>query len=218
MYKKTKNKKSGYCLVCFKSLFENTSIKTLIKPNKYLCDECKNKFVELNQYEYIFGVKVKYLFEYNQFMKDLIYQYKGCYDVILKDVFLERHKKEIRKKYKKYLIVFPPSNSIEDKKRGFNHIEKTVECLHINSEYLFYKTKEIKQSSLKYKERQGIENIIKVRENKTIDSSKKYLIVDDIVTTKSTLKAIIKLLINNGVNKNHIEAIIIAKKKDFVEL
>ena len=187
-------------------------------PNKYLCESCESKLIKLNQSEYVLGIKVKYLYEYNQFMKDLIYQYKGCYDVVLKDIFLEKSKKEIKKKYKKYIIVFPPSNASEDKKRGYNHIEKIVECLHIKSEYLFYKTIEVKQTSLKYKDRQQIENIIKLKKDKIIDSSKKYLIIDDIVTTKATLKTIIKILLNNGVSKENIEAIIICKKIDFVEL
>lgn len=214
MYKKTKRKKSGYCLVCFKSLFEDSSIKTLINPNKYLCDNCKSKLKRIDKNEYILGVNVTYLYEYNQFMKDLIYQYKGCYDIVLKDVFLEKHKKEIRKKYKGYLLVFPPSNINEDLKRGFNHIEKIVECLHMKSDYLFYKTKEVKQTSLKYKDRQQIANIIKLKNNKKIDSTIKYLIVDDIVTTKATLKAIINILISNGVNKENISSIIVAKKTD----
>ena len=101
MYKKTYVKKQGYCLMCFKSLFEYVSIKTLIFPNKYLCDHCKSKLKEINQVEYILGVKVKYLYEYNQFMKDMIYQYKGCYDIVLKDVFLYKHKRMIKKEFKK---------------------------------------------------------------------------------------------------------------------
>ena len=218
MYKKTYVKKQGYCLMCFKSLFEDVCIKTLIFPNKYLCDHCKSKLKEINQVEYILGVKVKYLYEYNQFMKDMIYQYKGCYDIVLKDVFLHKHKRKIKKEFKNYFVIFPPSNLKEDKKRGFNHIEEIVKGLKLKSDYMFYKEKEVKQTSLKYIDRQQIENIIKIKKDKSIDKNKKYLIVDDIVTTKATLKAIIKILLKNGVSSENISAIIISKKADFVEL
>ena len=218
MHKKTYVKKQGYCLMCFKSLFEDVCIKSLIFPNKYLCDHCKSKLKEINQVEYILGVKVKYLYEYNQFMKDMIYQYKGCYDIVLKDVFLYKHKRKIKKEFKKYFVIFPPSNLKEDKKRGFNHIEEIVKGLKLKSDYMFYKEKEVKQTSLKYIDRQQIENIIKIKKDKIIDKNKKYLIVDDIVTTKATLKAIIKILLKNGVSSENISAIIISKKADFVEL
>ena len=90
--------------------------------------------------------------------------------------------------------------------------------LKLKSDYMFYKEKEVKQTSLKYIDRQEIENIIKIKKDKSIDRNKKYLIVDDIVTTKATLKAIIKILLKNGVSSGNISAIIIAKKADFVEL
>ena len=218
MYKKTYVKKQGYCLMCFKSLFEDVCIKSLIFPNKYLCDHCKGKLKEINQIEYVLGVKVKYLYEYNQFMKDMIYQYKGCYDIVLKDVFLHKHKSKIKKEFKNYFVIFPPSNLKEDKKRGFNHIEEIVKGLKLKSDYMFYKEKEVKQTSLKYVARQQIENIIKIKKDKCIDRNKKYLIVDDIVTTKATLKTIIKILLKNGVSSENISAIIISKKADFVEL
>ena len=218
MYKKVNRKKQGYCVICQRSLFEDESIKNLINPNKLMCSNCKNNFKEINESETILGVKVKYLFEYNHFLQNLIYQYKGCYDMALKDVFLFKHKKEIRKKYKGYFVIFPPSNVSEDRKRGFNHIEKLVECLRFKSDYMFYKEKEVKQTTLKYKDRQLIGKIIKLKRNKSIDSVTKYLIIDDIVTTKATIKSIIKILLDKGVSKDNICAIIIAKKTDFVEL
>ena len=45
----------------------------------------------------------------------------------------------------------------------------------------------------------------------------KILIVDDIYTSGSTLKTIIKLLINKGIKKENIEALIICKTKNNVE-
>ena len=62
-----------------------------------------------------------------------------------------------------------------------------------------------------------IKDIIKIKNNK-IDTNKKYLIIDDIYTSGSTLKTIISLLIKKGVKKANIKALIIFKVADFVEL
>ena len=218
MHKEIKTKKQGYCLICFKSLFENVSLHTLIFPNHLICEECKNKFKRINHIDYINGVKVTFLYEYNQFMKDLIYQYKGCYDIVLKDVFLSEFKNKIKRKYKNYIVIFPPSNKNEDTKRGFNHIEKIIECLKLKNDYLFIKEKEVKQSSQLYKNRKNIEKIIKLKSNKIIDTNKSYLIIDDIYTSGATLKTLINILLSKGVKKEQINAIIIAKTADFVEL
>ena len=51
-----------------------------------------------------------------------------------------------------------------------------------------------------------------------IDVNAKYLIVDDIFTSGSTLKTIISLLNKKGVKKENIKALIIFKVADFVEL
>ena len=41
MHKEIKTKKQGYCLICYKSLFENISLHTLLFPNVLICEECK---------------------------------------------------------------------------------------------------------------------------------------------------------------------------------
>jgi len=84
-------------------------------------------------------------------------------------------------------------------------------------EILFYKKENYKQSNLKYNERKNVEHIIDVIDKKKI-TNKKYLIFDDIYTSGSTLKTIIKILLKNNVKKENISSIIIAKTSDFVEI
>ena len=204
-------------MICLTSLFEQSSIKTLFFNNQIICENCQKQIKKINKTQYVDGVQVWFLYEYNSFMKNLIYQFKGCYDVALKDFFLYEFKGKIKRKYKDYFIVFPPSNTSDDIKRKYNHINKIIESLKMKNDYLFYKDKEFKQSSQLYIDRKNIESVIKLKNNKYIDPKQKYLIIDDIYTSGSTLKTIIKLLVNNNVKKENISAIIIAKTADFVE-
>ena len=150
-------------------------------------------------------------------VKKLIYKYKGCYDYVLRNVFLCNYEKQINKKYKDHIIVYPPSNESEDKERGFNHIEEIAKTLKIKSEKMFYKSSEYKQSSVSFNNRYKIKDYIKIYKNK-IKKEQKYLIIDDIFTSGSTLKTIINLLVNNGVNRRNICAIIVAKTAGFVDI
>lgn len=216
MHQNNKKSKQNSCLICFKDLNEDISISNLFF-NNIICDNCLSSFKILNKTKEFFGINVLFLYEYNNFMKQLIYKYKGCYDIELSPVFLNGYKKLIRRKYKGYTIIFPPSNLKEDKQRGFLHIEEIVKNLKMKYEVLFYKKEEHKQSALKYKERSNVEKIIDVIESKKI-INKKYLIVDDIFTSGSTLKTIVKILIKNKVKIENISALIIAKTTDIVEL
>jgi len=82
---------------------------------------------------------------------------------------------------------------------------------------MFYKNKEYKQSDHKYKDRHLIYNVIEI-DKRLINPYKKYLIIDDIFTSGSTIKTIINLLVKNKVKKENIKVIIIGKTADNVEL
>ena len=210
--------KNNNCLICFKSQNEDNSLKSLLTFNQVICDKCQSKFKIFNKKEIIDGVEVWFLYEYNQVIKELIYKYKGCYDLALKDVFLNKYKKEIHKKYKNYIIIYPPSNRKDDEKREFRHIEKMIECLRLKHINLFYKTKDYKQSSHHFNERNIIKDIIAIKPHMTLDTDKKYLIIDDIYTSGSTLKTIIELLVKCNIKKSNLKAVIFCKTAKFVEI
>ena len=92
MYKNNKRKKQNNCLICFNSLYEEISIKSIFSINQCICDRCLDKFISINKTQFINGVETLFLYNYNDFFKTLLYQYKGCYDVELKDVFLYKYK------------------------------------------------------------------------------------------------------------------------------
>lgn len=215
MHKDNKRKKQNNCVVCFKSFYEEVSFKSVFSFNHCICDNCLQKFKSIDKTTTICGIQTTFLYEYNDFFKSLLYQYKACYDIELKDVFLYKYKKIINKKYKNYVVIYPPSNKSENVKRGFIHIKEITSCLKLKSVDMFIKNKEYKQSDQKFMDRNQIQNIICLK-NK-IDKQK-YLIVDDVYTSGNTLKTIIHLLNKNGIKNEDIKAIILSKKSDFVEL
>ena len=51
------------------------------------------------------GYHVKVLYEYNDFFRQLLFQYKALDDYALKDCFIESFQ-ELKRTYKNYIIVF----------------------------------------------------------------------------------------------------------------
>ena len=216
MYQGNIIKKQKCCLICFKSLNEDCSFSSILSLNSTICNSCLKKFKVINKTLYISTIETKIIYEYNTFLKTLLYQYKGCYDIELKDVFFYQFKKELKKQYKGYCIIYPPSYYQDDIDRGFIHIKEMVKCLSLPVLDLFVKKEKYKQSDHKYKDRKNIKDVIFLNDSKI--QNIKYLIVDDIFTSGSTLRRIIELLVSNGVDKQNIKALILCKTADFVEL
>ena len=201
-----------HCLICFKSLYEEVSLKNLLSLNVCICKECQNKFKKINNNKTSFyDIKVTFLYEYDDFMKELIYRYKGCYDIILKDSFLFEYKRKIKFKYHNYILIYPPSSKSEDEKRGFNHMQEIASCLSKRNQNIFYKKIDYKQSDQIYANRSLIKNVIDIKKNIIINPNKKYLIIDDIFTSGSTFKCIVDLLIAKKVKKENIRGLFISR-------
>ena len=179
------------CKLCFEKIHFN-GINALIK-NRMICQKCYNGFELINKKEYINGIEVRYLFEYNDFLKKNIYLLKGCYDIELKDMFLDRWKYILRLIYKGYLLVPVPSYFESDNKRGFNHVEEIFSSIKLKSNKCLKKTKDIKQANLSKKQREKIDKVLIIEKGEIL-KGKKVLIVDDIYTTGSTLNACINLV------------------------
>lgn len=181
------------CLVCNEILQENFT--SLLNENK-MCYRCFEKLKKRNKRFKIKGVDGLVLFYYNDFFKDILFRYKGCYDYVLKDIFLEYNLDYLKRKYKGYSIVLAPSNKESEEKRNFNHLESIFSMLNLPIIKCFYKIKKWKQSDHKYEERANIQNVIKI-DKSMLNGVKKVLIVDDVLTSGSTIKTLISLLPTN---------------------
>lgn len=161
-----------------------------------MCDQCflkyQAKFINFKIGKYC-GLAI---YEYDEAIRELIYQFKGCYDIELGGLFLEQYLKYLRFKYLGYKVVSIPSYYLEDTRREFNHVKEAFNSMKLERLDILEKIDEYKQSNQKHKDRMNIKYHLKVSDIEKV-RNKKILIVDDVVTTGSTLKATIDL-INQG--------------------
>ena len=143
-------------------------------------------------------------------MKNLIYLFKGCSDYEMKDVFLNLFIKELSIRYKGYKIVPIPSYKEDDELRGFNHVNEVYKMMKLQMLPILEKTEHFKQALKGAKRRKEIHKFLCLNTNKSLEK-KKILIVDDIYTTGSTMKAAINLV--EKLNPKEIRVLVLAKTK-----
>ncbi len=125
-------------------------------------------------------------------MKQRIYQFKGCYDYELKNTFLEYFYFYLKLRFFNYVLLPAPSSEISDQKRGFNHAVEMYKILDLKMLNLISKTTDVKQADLSSKERENISQFLTIKNGELL-TGKNVLIVDDVFTTGSTVKAMINL-------------------------
>lgn len=199
---------NSFCKICFKEI-KDYSLYNLMNKKNILCEQCFDKLDAKFIGFKIGNIRGVAVYEYTDFIKEMIYKYKGCHDYELKDVFLYRYLNYLRILYRGYSVVPAPSFHIDDEKRGFNHVVEIFKALKLNMLPVIKKVKAHKQSDMSYKKRFEIKKILEI--DNVVLKDKKILLVDDIFTTGSTLTSCIDLLKSRGAKK--IEILVIAKTK-----
>ena len=197
------------CLICFKKV-DITDFCRLFNGKMPICQACQTemepKFISF----FVDGHKATSIYDYNPFIRKLIYQYKGCYDYELHQVFLDRYAKEIKLRYFDYVVIPIPSYKNEDEERGFNHVVETFKSLGINMLNIIEKTEKHKQAVSTVNQRKEVYKYLELNCHPDL-SKKKILIVDDVYTTGSTMKAAIHLV--EKLNPKKIDVLVVAKTK-----
>ena len=186
------NEPTAVCKICFNE-FKRRSPRTLFGSNVYVCPNCYKKLKPRFYSHKIDGVKALTIYEYDDEMKSLIYKLKGCYDIELAQIFIPHFVNLLRFCYRGYYLVPAPSSKVDDIKRGFNHVEELFRVLHLPFLKIITKIDEYKQSDHHAKDRYLIDKHLKVSDLNSV-KNKKILIVDDICTTGSTLKAMVNII------------------------
>lgn len=160
-----------------------------------ICHKCFNKFQPKFHKFKVDGCDALALFDYDDEVKEKLYQLKGCFDYELGQVFLNYFLPHLKLKYHGYILVPAPSHISHDEARGFNHVETIFSVLNMKMIKCVHKIDDVKQSDLNAKERQNIYKHMIIKDGEQL-LGQRVLIVDDVFTTGSTVKAMIKLIKN----------------------
>ena len=197
----------SYCKICFEEIKDN-SLYNFTHPKSQMCEKCFSKFnakfINFN----IGTIHALSIYEYDENIKNLLFKFKGCYDVELADIFFERYLPYLRSKFKGFYIIPIPSYYLDDEKRGFNHVVEIYNRLKLPMLKLLEKTSSTKQASKSKRNRMNTENYFSIHEGDAL-TNKKILIVDDVYTTGSSVRAAIELVKKYKPKK--IEVLVMAK-------
>lgn len=180
------------CKLCFKDI-KNTSLIGFLNPNLSLCSQCYHRLMPRFINFYVLGFEAMSFYYYDQDIRALLYQFKGCFDYEIAGIFLERYFRETRLKYLGYIVVPIPSFEEDNERRGFNHVIEIFKFLKLPIKNVLVKTSHFKQANHNKKERKNINKHMAINEKQNL-TNQKVLIVDDVYTTGSTMKAAIRLI------------------------
>lgn len=162
--------------------------------NEYKCENCKKnlkyKIYSISDYK-------------SSFSRDILERFKFYKDKSLSSIVAYIFSEIIEKDS---LIVFVPCSNKSKKKRHWDHMEEV--CKELKKKYGFSYIKLLRNNSFKQQQKElNREERIQAAKNKyTLKTSinidkyknKKIVVIDDVVTTGSTINSCIALLKNNG--------------------
>lgn len=199
----------NHCKICFKEI-KDLSFHNLLAKNNVICEECFRKF-EPKFIHFKHGkIHCLSLYNYDSTIKDLLYKYKGCYDIELKNVFLCRYLWWLRLKYYGFKVITLPSYYLDDERRGFNHVKEVAKLLKLPLLEILEKTEDHKQADQNFEGRKKISKVLRLSHLELI-RNQKILIMDDVHTTGSSIQAAVDL-VKEGKPKK-IEVFVIAKNE-----
>lgn len=179
------------CLICHQELdIETNLFYYLYHPS--LCQQCIQQFEVIDLHLTLQHYPLHILYEYNDFFRKNLYQYKALDDYALKTAFFNSFP-ELKRKYRKYIVVIIPSSKEDNTRRGFCPNEELVKTF---SQHIFtglYKSQKYKQT--KQKDRTKIKKVLKIKDGYLL-TGQKVLIFDDVMTSSNTLQAAIQLVEN----------------------
>lgn len=197
------------CKICFAD-FELSGFRLFFEAHPIVCEKCFQKMNPQFFHGKILGYPFISIYEYNAFIRELIYRYKGGKDYELKDVFLASYNKLLRFIYRDYVLVPVPSHIKADEERGFSHVQEIFFSLGMPLVIAAKKISLSKQSNRRFFERKQIKNELIPTDDLTKLKDKKVLIVDDIMTTGFTLQAMINIV--KKANPQKIKILTVARR------
>lgn len=202
-----------YCLLCHKELDYKQNFFQYFQESEALCGRCKEQLKFLNVKTKLEDMPLHILYEYNDFLESMLFQYKEGRDIALANVFFQPFLTKLSSKFRHHVIVLMPSSKEKMLERGFLPVREMLKNCPLAIWEPFYKVNNTKQSMQSFENRQFISQVIKRKENETLPG-RKLLLVDDVCTSGSTLLCAYHLLKEH---KLKVEALVLCAHPLFVE-
>ncbi len=197
------------CLVCSKlgSWLCKKCSKKLVStlPSCYICKGLSNGYKTHKDCTKKYSLdRITTIWKYNEYSKKLIYNYKYKNRYRVGNFLFSLFENKLSHLGKEKTLLIPiPSYRAKTLERGFNPTQIISELIakktgiEVKNDLIMKVRNNLSQASLSYeKRRENINNVFQLNkaEVKKIEKYKKILIVDDIITTGSTLDEIYKIL------------------------
>lgn len=200
------------CLLCEAELLQYITWQALIglKREEVICENCSKKFHKadvINGNDIIECITP--IYRYNEAMQAYLHQYKFLQDIALADVF----RQPIREILQEHSNIIPiPMHPKRAQERTFSHVEQLLLRAGISYEPLLEKMDPTPMGKKTRIERMQITELFTVRQPSQI-AGKSYILVDDIITTGTTLQHAAKVLKQAGAKNIKAVTLISAKQR-----
>ncbi len=180
------------CKICQKHLFSTL-------PNCCVCKKLSNGFethagcLKENSFKSIVT-----FWKYNEYSKKLVHNFKYKHRYRVGEFLFSLLEPKLRKiNFEDSLLVPLPSHSTKTLERGFNPTQLFCEMISekmkvdMNTKLVWKKEKNVSQASLNYEKRkENVQGVFEVNKSEIdiVKSYKQILLVDDILTTGSTMQ------------------------------
>lgn len=195
------------CLLCGNEFIEKPTWQTLflLKPAEVICGKCRGKFEKVEKRDFaVDWVGTKFegtldsltsFYKYNDFMKDILHQYKFLQDIELAKVFME----DFATLKKTIDIVVPiPMHPEKLRDRTFSQVDELLRVADIPFTQVLEKTMNTTQGKKTKQDRINTEILFEV--SKEV-GGKSIILVDDLYTTGTTLHHAAYVLKQAGATK-----------------
>lgn len=195
--------------MCDQSVWHNKGLVETIIARDIMCGDCRRELIKITSDFQLDGCKVHIVYKYNDAMASLLYQYKSG-DSKLAQTLFYRCLKKLRSK--KHSIIIPPSSSRKTKERGYLPLELALSYYGIQILHPFSKDDDYEQKTSN--QRKLLKEHIHL--DCELDKEKKYILVDDVATSGTTLKTCMKLIRKQGIE--NCEIYLLSATENFIEM
>ncbi|HAH94333.1 MAG TPA: amidophosphoribosyltransferase [Dielma fastidiosa] len=202
-----------WCPICFKSVDEHQPFMRWLKGEDSICGKCRANFEECNENYQLHALNIHAFYYYNDYVENLLFQYKEGRDIALAEVFLAAVREELFDRCRHKVLIPMPSAQRKISERGFSHLHEMLKGMNIECCDCLVKSEDYKQSLHRGKSRGQIKNVMKLKSAAEIPT-KKLVLFDDVCTSGSTLLAAYDLLREYN---DQITAEVICVHRHFVE-